>query len=111
MEFVYLPQFVKKLKDFAKKYPSIKKDFEKLLAQLQQYPRSGTPLGKDCFKIRLAIKSKAKGKSGGMRIITCVKIEGNSIYFLTIYDKSEQNNISDKDLKVLVDYLVQHFRN
>ena len=57
MKFIYLPQFIKKIKELSKKYPSIKKDFERLLVQLQQYPHTGTPLGKDCFKIRLAIKS------------------------------------------------------
>jgi hypothetical protein len=92
-----LPVFVKKLKDLARKYPSVKKDIEQLLVQLQQYPYTGTPLGKDCYKIRLAIKSKGQGKSGGARIITCVKIQYGAMYFLTIYDKSEQATASDRD--------------
>ena len=102
MEFVYLPSFVKKLKELSKKFPSIKKDFSTLLEQLQKYPQTGTPLGKDCYKLRLAIKSKGRGKSGGARIITCVKIQNDRIYFLTIYDKSEQETISDKDLTVFI---------
>ncbi|MCD6011960.1 MAG: hypothetical protein K0Q79_1822 [Flavipsychrobacter sp.] len=102
MEFVYLPQFVKKLKAIVKKYPSFKKDFELLLPQIEKYPQLGKPLGKDCYKIRIAIKGKNQGKSGGARIITCVKIQRNSIYFLTIYDKSEQETVSDKDLSILI---------
>ena len=108
MEFIYLPGFVRKLKEYAKKYPSLKKDFEALINQLQLYPQSGTPLGKDCFKIRLAIKSKGKGKSGGARIITCVKIVDSRVYFLTIYDKSEQATISDLDLKIFIEYIQKY---
>jgi len=110
MDFIYLPQFVKKIKELSKKYPSIKKDFERLLLQLQQYPHTGTPLGKDCFKIRLAIKSKSKGKSAGARIITCIKIQDNKLFFLTAYDKSEQATVSDKDLKVLIEYIHQNYK-
>ena len=109
MKFVYLPQFVKKLKELSKKYPSIKKDFEQLLAQLQQYPHTGTPLGKDCFKIRLAIKSKAQGKSAGAKIITCVKVQDGVIYFLTAYDKADQQTVSDKDLRILITYIQEHY--
>ena len=110
MKFIYLPQFVKKLKELSKKYPSLKKDLEQLLVQLQQYPHTGTPLGKDCFKIRLAIKSKGQGKSGGARIITCIKIEHGIIYFLTAYDKSEQVTVSDRDLKVLIEYIQRNYK-
>ncbi len=109
MDFIYLPSFVKKLKQYSKKYPSLKTDFEKLLFQLQQYPQTGKPLGKDCFKIRLAISSKGKGKSGGARIITCVKVYNNTIYFLTIYDKSEQPTITDTDLKVYIEYIQRNY--
>ena len=59
----------------------------------------GTPLGNDCYKIRLAISSKGKGKSGGARVITYVKIIETSIFLLSIYDKADVANISDKELK------------
>lgn len=105
MEFIYLPVFVKRLKELAKKHPSLKNEFAALLEQLQQYPLSGTPLGKDCYKIRLAIKSKGRGKSGGARVITSVKIEAGKVYFLIIYDKSEQATITDADLKIFIEYI------
>ncbi|WP_262489446.1 type II toxin-antitoxin system RelE/ParE family toxin [Hymenobacter sp. IS2118] len=54
-------------------------------------------LGRDCFKVHMRIKSKNTGKSGGARVITCVKIVGKKIYLLTIYGKSEQDSISDKE--------------
>jgi len=109
MEFVYLPSFVKRLKELAKKYPSIKDDFARLLTQIEKSPKTGTELGKDCYKIRLAITSKGKGKSGGARVITCVKVQRNSIYFLTIYDRSEQSTITDKELKFFVNYIAQNY--
>ncbi|MDH0659327.1 type II toxin-antitoxin system RelE/ParE family toxin, partial [Empedobacter sp. GD03865] len=56
----------------------------------------------NCYKIRLAIKSKGKGKSGGARVITHLFIENETIYLLSLYDKSEQNSISDKEIKDLL---------
>ena len=67
MKFIYLPTFVKRLKELSKKYPSLKNDFSSLLKELEMNSRIGTELGKDCYKIRLAIKSKGRGKSGGAR--------------------------------------------
>ncbi|MCY7410186.1 MAG: type II toxin-antitoxin system RelE/ParE family toxin [Chitinophagales bacterium] len=58
----------------------------------------GTALGKNCFKIRMAITSKGRGKSGGARIITHVFVAGTIIYLLSIYDKSDQENISEKEI-------------
>ncbi|MBW1619900.1 type II toxin-antitoxin system RelE/ParE family toxin, partial [Empedobacter falsenii] len=55
-----------------------------------------------CYKIRLAIKSKGKGKSGGARVITHLFIENETIYLLSLYDKSEQDSISDKEIKALL---------
>jgi hypothetical protein len=54
-------------------------------------------LGRDCYKVRMSIAANNKGKSGGARVITCVKIVGETVYLLTIYDKSEQNSISDNE--------------
>lgn len=92
------PLFEKELKHLARKYPSIKKDLLNLSEKLSHEPRMGTPFGNDCYKIRMAITSKGRGKSGGARIITHVWITGTTIYLLSIYDKSEAENISDKDL-------------
>lgn len=43
----------------------------------------------------MKISSKGKGKSGGSRVITCVKIANEEITLLSICDKSEQADISD----------------
>lgn len=52
--------------------------------------------------MRMSIASKGKGKSGGARVITCVRIVGQEVWLLTIYDKSQRASISDKELKQLV---------
>ncbi len=104
-DVIPLPEFIKQLKNLAKKYPSLKTDLASLEQALQETPRQGTSLGNDCYKIRIAIKSKARGKSGGARIITCVKIVQHTVYLLTIYDKSDRNTISNLELKELIKQL------
>jgi hypothetical protein len=73
-----------------------------LFESLEEEPEQGTALGKDCYKIRMGIASKGKGKSGGARVITCVKIVAENIFLLTIFDKSDKEDISDKELKELL---------
>ena len=97
--------FEKDFKKLSKKYPSLKIDVIKLIEQLEVNPFLGTPLGKDFFKIRLNISSKGKGKSGGARIITCVKVIKNTVFLSTIYDKSEKSTITDAELKFLANQI------
>lgn len=59
----------------------------------------GIPMGHDCYKIRMAISSKGKGKSGGARVITFVQIIKTTIFLLSIYDKADIDNISDRELQ------------
>jgi hypothetical protein len=73
-----------------------------LVDSLKEEPKQGQAPGKDCYKIRLAITSKGKGKSGGSRIISCVKIVSESVYLLSIFDKGEKEKISDKELDKLL---------
>ncbi|MCF8372908.1 MAG: type II toxin-antitoxin system RelE/ParE family toxin [Bacteroidales bacterium] len=94
--------FKKQAKGIAKKHHSLKSDLEKLVDSLEENPTQGEPLGKDCYKVRIAITSKGKGKSGGSRVITCVKIMHQTAYLLTIYDKSDKESISDKELDDLL---------
>ena len=100
-----IPPFNKQLKRLAKKYPSIGKDLAELGKDLSENPIQGKSLGQDCFKIRLAISSKGKGKSGGARVITCVRIIHETVFLLSIYDKSDQEDLSDKELEGLLQFL------
>ena len=94
--------FKKHAKSIGKKHHSLKSDLEVLIDSLEQNPLQGEPLGKDCYKIRMAITSKGKGKSGGSRVITCVKIVYHDVYLLSIYDKGDKESISDKELDGLL---------
>jgi len=102
----FIPKFEKELKRLSKKFSSLKTDFSLLLKSLKESPSQGTPLGNECYKIRMAIASKGKGKSGGARVITCFKIVNETVYLLTIFDKSEQENITDKELSELLGFIV-----
>jgi hypothetical protein len=62
-------------------------------------------LGNNTYKIRVAIKSKGKGKSGGSRVITYVVSENEEVYLLTIFDKSEFDTIDDKSIEQIIDTL------
>ena len=95
-------KFKRRAKLLLKKFPSFKQDLSNLINSLESNPMQGTPIGNDCYKIRLAIKSKGKGKSGGARVITHVYVSKTTVYLLIIYDKSDQKNISDKELKELL---------
>jgi len=74
-----------------------------LISSLEERPLQGTPLGKDCYKIRLAVSSKSGGKSGGARVITYVRLVKGKVYLLMIYDKSDQSSLTAKELQALVD--------
>ena len=100
-------------KPLFKKYHSFAKDLANLEKELMQTPRLGISLGGDTYKIRLKITSKGKGKSGGARVISLVeKIlvgyaevnsdEGITVNLITIFDKADVANITDKELKDLI---------
>ena len=104
----YSPEFLRQLKHLAKKYKSIADDLELLRDELKQNPYAGADLGGGARKVRMSIRSKGKGKSGGARVITYLvsAVEENiEISLLTIYDKSERENISDKEIRSLIQNL------
>jgi len=100
-------------KPLLKKHHSLSKDLLNLEKELTKTPQLGTSLGHDAYKIRLKISSKGKGKSGGARVISFVettvigvaeKISDEEVIvnLLTIFDKGDIENISDKELKELI---------
>jgi mRNA-degrading endonuclease RelE of RelBE toxin-antitoxin system len=95
-------EFTKHLKQLAKKYPSTKIDYGQLLDELVENPILGTPLGKNCYKIRMIITSKKKGKSGDARVITYVKIEKKTITLLDIYDKGDKESMTDNEILAII---------
>ena len=100
-----IPPFDRQLKRLNKKYPSLKQEFLELIERLEENPEQGTNLGNNCYKIRLAIQSKGKGKSGGARVITNFIIADATVYLLSIYDKSDKDNLTDKELEELLKFV------
>lgn len=100
-----IPPFDRQIKRLAKKYPSLKNELTLLGIQLSEDPTLGIPLGGNCFKIRLAVASKGKGKSGGARVITHFFVAEDTVFLLSIYDKSEHLVISDREIADLLSYI------
>ena len=105
-KFRTIPSFERDLKRLVKRYPSLKEDMFHLMKQLQENPRMGTSLGHGVHKIRLSLTSKSKGKKGGARVIThadvMLEMKEGTICFLALYDKGEQETISEKRIKYLL---------
>ena len=96
------PNFKKEAKKLIKRYVSLRTEIAVLGKELAENPKIGTHLGNDVYKIRIAIASKNKGKSGGARIISFVKIIDDTVFLLSIYSKSEKDTISDKEIEELL---------
>lgn len=96
--------FKKQFDRLCRKYPSLTDDVNTLKESLLANPVQGKQLGNNLYKVRLAIKSKGQGKSGGGRVITCIKLVDNKIVMVAIYGKSEQETMIIKDLLKLLNY-------
>lgn len=85
----------------AKRHRSLKQDFREFSEELKQNPFQGDELIPGVRKIRMAIKSKGRGKSGGARVITYTVVtmeESGDVFLIDIYDK---NDYSTVDLSIL----------
>lgn len=104
-EVAYSRRFEKELKRLSKRYASIYDDAARLGASIEENPFQGVDLGNGVRKIRMAISSKRKGKSGGARVITLnAVVDGDGVVTLmSIYDKSERESISKEEIAWLVE--------
>ena len=97
--------FAKEAKRLAKKYPSFKQDYKEFLESIKNNPLQGDEITKNIRKIRIAIKSKGKGKSGGARVITfnvLTNTEKGQVVFLLLYDKEDASTVKVNVVKQLV---------
>ena len=99
------PGLKKTWKKLAKKYPSLKTEYANLVKTLKENPQQGILIGHNCYKIRLSIASKGKGKSDGARVITNIVVTDNTVYLLSIYDKSDKETLTDKELIDLLQFV------
>ncbi|MBN2662545.1 MAG: type II toxin-antitoxin system RelE/ParE family toxin [Bacteroidales bacterium] len=101
----YTSVFEKYFKRYSKKFRSISSEILELEKLLIENPKLGTDIGDGLFKIRLAVKSKNKGKRGGFRVVTYLVTENENnldINLIIIYDKSEIEDIPKKELLEIV---------
>ena len=96
-------KFLQQAKQLAKRHRSLKSDLARLVKVLEEDPYQGVVLTPNVRKIRLAIKSKGRGKSGGARVITYAheRMEGEELVLVylrltIIYDKADEQNVSDQ---------------
>lgn len=107
-KIVATPNFQREAKKLHKKYNSLKKELKELVESLDKDPEQGTLISENVYKIRLSIKSKGRGKSAGARVITYLHVEETKdkeqvVYLISIYDKSDYENISDNFIQQMID--------
>lgn len=102
MEVIATKTFIKSAKSISKKYRSFNADYQQLVKALTDNPRQGVDLGNGYRKVRMAIASKGRGKSGGCRVITFGMLEkDNRLYLLYIYDKADCSNVELSVIRAL----------
>lgn len=103
MEVIATKSFIRSAKSIARKYRSFNADYQKFVAELSENPAMGVDLGGGFRKVRMAISSKGKGKSGGCRVITFDMLEKNGcLYLIYAYDKSDYDNVEMAVIKEIV---------
>lgn len=102
----HLLEFERRAKSLAKKYRTFKHDYDIFLDSLEKNPFQGGDLGNNIYKTRMQIKANGKGKSGGARVlhynITEDSEDSITITLMSIFDKSEMENVSDAYIQNLV---------
>lgn len=96
------PNFEKEAKRLIKRYKSLKSEIKILIESLEEKPNQGAALGNNIYKVRMAVESKGKGKRGGVRIMTKVKVVNKTVYLFSIYSKGDKDDISDREIQDLI---------
>lgn len=110
-KIIVFREFERNAKKLAKKYRSFQQDLRKLVNELRDDALMGTSLGGNLRKVRLLVKSKGVGKSGGARIITYFLLLEHTVYLVAAYDKAELSTIPVDQLKILVDEIESERKN
>ena len=96
------PGYLRQSAQLEKRYRSWAAEADALAESLKTAPDQGVGLGRGCRKIRVAIASKNKGKSGGARVITLVRLVGEVVVLLAVYDKSDRADLAPGELDALL---------
>ena len=92
-------------KKLHKRHRSFVDDLEDFQKELLKNPYQGTELTPGIRKIRMAISSKGRGKSGGARVITltyAVSEDDGTIILLLIYDKADASSVKTSVVKQII---------
>lgn len=104
-EIIATERFRKSLKALAKRHRSMKEDFAMFAISLRENPFQGDEIAPGIRKIRIAITSKGRGKSGGGRVITYNIVsapESGKVYLIDIYDKSDYSSVETAMVKSII---------
>jgi mRNA-degrading endonuclease RelE of RelBE toxin-antitoxin system len=102
-EVILTPDFKKFFKKLFKKYPSLKEDLLSVIEKLERNHEEGISIGGNLYKVRLAISSKNKGKSGGARVIYYFFTQNKEVYLIHIFDKSDFDKVPKAKLLELLE--------
>ena len=110
IEVIILPSFDKSSKRLIKKYKSLASEISGFIFLTEKEGAQGILLGNGIYKARLAVKSKGKGKSGGLRVVSyhelLVSVKNSTVYLVTIYDKNEISLLSKAEIeRILREYI------
>ena len=116
VEIIVTETFRREAKKLIKKYPSLKNELSIFEDSLIKKPDQGKLILENVYKIRIAVKSKGKGKSGGLRVITYLIItkkddERIQVFLLSIYDKSDIENLPEPQINKIISDLQKEFQD
>ncbi|MDE6342778.1 MAG: addiction module toxin RelE [Muribaculaceae bacterium] len=95
-EITATDDFRRSLKKLSKRYSSLKQDLKNFADSIRENPMQGDELSPGIRKMRMAITSKGRGKSGGARVITYTVIVSENdgkVYLMDIYDKADYSTV------------------
>jgi mRNA-degrading endonuclease RelE of RelBE toxin-antitoxin system len=99
------PTFAHNIRTLIKKYRSILSDIQPVIVQLENGETLGdrvAGIGYPVFKLRIKNSDNQKGKSGGYRLIYYLNTN-DKILLLTLYSKSEQDDVVAGDLRDIIE--------
>lgn len=102
------PEYKQNLRELCKRYRNIRSDTQIIIEQIQSGNFIGdriAGIGEEYFvyKVRVCNSNIQKGKSAGYRIIYQVE-SPTSVLLLTIYSKSNQEDISANEIRDIINF-------
>ncbi len=102
LEIIKQESFKKAFRKLLKRYKSIDRDLDNFFDSITSKKDLGIELKANLFKVRIANSDKQKGKSSGYRLISYLKILDDELHLIYIYDKSDLENIDEKEIDKLI---------